>query len=163
MTTGITAAISIADYAAQIGRNIGCSRWIVIDQERIDRFADAIEDRYFIHVDPKRARAESPFGGTIAHGFLSLSLLSTMMEDVRPEFREPLISINYGIDRVRFLSPVPAGSRVRGCFTLSDMNERRSGEYQLRHQVTVEIEGGKRPALIADWLTMLMVRDDGPS
>lgn len=150
--------IPIAEFAREVGYEIGCSGWLVVGQDRIDRFADAIEDRYFIHVDPDRARSEGPFGGTIAHGFLSLSLLSAMAYEVQPAFREPVVSINYGLDRVRFLAPVPAGKRVRGRFTLTGMSERKPGQYILRYQVTVEIEGSERPALVADWLTLQATR-----
>lgn len=159
MTNDTGETVPIAEFAREVGREIGCSRWFVVDQDRIDRFADAIEDRYFLHVDPERARVDSPFGGTIAHGFLSLSLLSAMAGDVQPEFREPAISINYGLDRVRFLSPVPAGKRVRGRFTLAEMSERKPGQYLLRYHVIVEIEGSGRPALFAEWLAMQMIHN----
>ena len=126
------------------------SRWLTIDQARIDAFAEVIEDHQFIHVDPARA-AETRFGGTIAHGFLTLSLLSAMAYDAIP--LTDALSVNYGFDRIRFLSPVPAGARVRGRFTLAEVEERAPGERTLRWDVSVEVEGSERPALVARWLS----------
>ena len=126
------------------------SRWFVIDQARIDAFADVIEDHQFIHVDPERAAA-TRFGGTIAHGFLTLSMLSAMAYDAIP--LTEALSVNYGFDRIRFLSPVPAGARVRGRFTVARIEERAPGETTLHWDVTVEVEGAGRPALAARWLS----------
>ena len=151
--------VSISAFALRAGEEIGVSRWFLVDQGRIDRFAVAVEDHQFIHVDPERAHVETPFGGTIAHGFLCLSLLSAMAYDVLPRFREPLISVNYGLDRLRFLAPVSAGERICGRFVLAEALERKPGGFRLRHEVTVEREGATRPALVADWITMLMVRE----
>ena len=131
------------------------SRWFVVDQARIDAFAEVCEDRQFLHVDPHAAR-RTPFGGTIAHGFLTLSLLSAMAYDAQPGAAPgapgQAMSVNYGLDRVRFLSPVPAGSRVRGRFRLAEREERRPGEVTLHWDVEVEIEGRERPALAARWI-----------
>jgi acyl dehydratase len=127
------------------------SRWFSIDQDRIDAFAAVCEDEQFIHVDPERA-AGTRFGGTIAHGFLTLSMLSAMAYDAMPLRGQ--LSVNYGFDRIRFLAPVPAGSRVRARFALAGSEERRPGETTCQWDVTVEIEGGgDRPALMARWIT----------
>jgi len=147
---------SIDEIKARIGSEVGVSDWILVDQARIDTFADVTEDHQFIHIDPEAA-AMTPFGGTIAHGFLSLSLLSRMAADamLRPENIK--MGVNYGFERVRFLSAVRSGSRVRGRFTLSSFEEKRPGQYQFVHVVTVEIEGEEKPALIADWIGMIFV------
>ncbi len=113
------AALALDALRARIGREAGASSWITLDQAVIDRFADLTGDRQFIHVDPGRAAAETPFGGTIAHGFLTLSLLSRMGAEALPPLAGRVRGINYGFDRVRFLAPVPAGGRVRGRFVLS--------------------------------------------
>ena len=147
---------SIEEIKAKLGQEIGVSGWILVDQARIDAFAAATEDPQFIHVDPEAA-AKTPFGGTIAHGFLTLSLLSRMAADVmlRPEGVK--MGINYGLDRVRFLAPVRSGKRVRGRFALTSLEEKRPGQYQFRHAVTVEIEDEDKPALLADWIGMVIV------
>jgi acyl dehydratase len=147
---------TLADINARIGEVVGVSDWITIDQERIDAFADATEDRQFIHIDPPEA-AQTSFGGTIAHGFLTLSLLSRMAADaiLLPEALK--MTVNYGLDRVRFLAPVRSGSRVRGRFTLDSVEEKAPGQILMRHSVTVEIEGEYKPALSAAWLALIML------
>ena len=147
---------SIEDIKSRIGQEVGVSDWILIDQARIDAFADVTEDPQFIHIDPQAA-AKTPFGGTIAHGFLTLSLLSRMAADamLRPEAVK--MGVNYGFEKVRFLAPVRAGRRIRGRFTLARFEEKRPGQYQFVHNVTVEIEGEDKPALIADWIGMIFV------
>jgi acyl dehydratase len=150
-------SVSFDDLKSRIGQEIGVSSWKVIDQDRIDRFAAVTEDLQFIHVDPQRALAETPFGGTIAHGFLTLSLLSAMGREALPTLRNRTMGINYGLDRVRFLSPVPVEARVRGRFTLSDMSMRSATQAMLRYRVTVEIEGAEKPALAADWITLAVL------
>ncbi len=142
---------------ARVGEEIGVSDWLTIGQDRIDAFADLCGDHQFIHVDPARAAA-TPFGGTIAHGFLTLSLLTWFAAGVRPRIEGTRRSVNYGLDRLRFVAPVPAGSRVRGRFRLTSLDERKPGEVTQHYEVTVEIEGaevesGGRPALVADWIT----------
>lgn len=140
--------------AAMKGEVIGVSAWEVIDQDRIDRFADLVEDHLFIHVDPARA-AQTAFGGTIAHGFLTLSLMTTFMASAGlPEPEGMLYNLNYGTDRLRFLAPVPAGSRVRAVFREMSFVEKRPGEWLETREMTVEIEGGDRPALICEWMTL---------
>lgn len=147
---------SIEEIKTRVGDEVGVSDWILVDQARIDAFADDTDDRQFIHVDPVAA-ARTPFGGTIAHGFLTLSLLSRMAADamLRPETIR--MGVNYGFDKVRFLAPVRSGKRVRGRFVLAAFEEKRPGQYQFTHQVTVEIEGEDKPALIADWIGMIFV------
>jgi acyl dehydratase len=151
------ASIKPADLASHVGKEIGLSNWIRVDQSRIDQFADVTEDHQFIHLDAERAAAETPFGGTIAHGFLSLSLLSRMAMDIAFVLDGMAMGINYGFDKVRFLQPVKSGSQVRGRFVLEDAVEKKPGQWMLRFGVTVEIEGSEKPALIAQWLTMQVV------
>ena len=147
---------SLTEIKSRIGDEVGVSSWIEIDQARIDAFAEATEERQFIHVDPQAA-AQTRFGGAIAHGFLSLSLLSRMGAEAMLMPHGMKIAVNYGLDRVRFLSPVRSGKRVRGRFTLDSLEEKVPGQILLRHQVTVEIEGETKPALSATWLTLLFV------
>ena len=144
------------EIRARIGTEIGVSGWLTIDQPRIDAFADATEDRQFIHVDPQAA-AQTPFGGTIAHGFLSLSLLSRMGAEAMLLPDGLRMAVNYGLDRVRFLAPVKAGGRVRGRFVLDSAEEKAPGQILMRHIVTVEIEGEAKPALSAVWLGLMFV------
>lgn len=147
--------LKAADYRARIGEDIGVSTWIEITQAMIDTFAETTFDPQFIHVDPERAKAEGPFDTTIAHGFLILSLLIRMGHEARPAIAGAKVQINYGFDKVRFLNPVPSGARVRGHFKLISAEERKSGETTFSHEVTVEIEGSDRPALVAEFLTRL--------
>ena len=145
---------SLDQIRAKIGTAIGTSDWIEVTQDRIANFAEATEDRQFIHLDADLA-AHTPFGGTIAHGFLSLSLLSRMAVDVMLIPDTTKMAVNYGLDRVRFLAPVRAGKRVRGHFTLDSADEKAPGQLLTRHTVTVEIEGEPKPALTAQWLGLL--------
>ncbi len=142
--------------AKRIGQEVGVSDWLTVDQARIDAFADATEDRQFIHVDPAAA-AQTPFGGTIAHGFLTLSLLSRMAAEsmVLPDSLR--MAVNYGFERVRFIAPVRSGKRVRGRFRLDSVEEKVPGQVLMRHTVTVEIEGEDKPALIAEWLGLMFI------
>jgi acyl dehydratase len=147
---------SLDEIRSRVGKEVGVSSWITIDQQRIDTFADATEDHQFIHVDPQAAKAAG-LGGTIAHGFLSLSLLSRMAADAMLVPDTTKMALNYGLDRVRFLTPVRSGSRVRGRFTLDSIEEKAPGQWLLRHTVTVEIEGEDKPALSAQWLGLMFV------
>jgi len=131
------------------------SDWFEVTQDQVNAFADVTKDHQFIHVDPERAKTESPFGGPIAHGFLTLSMLSYFGEQALPPFPKGVIGINYGFEKVRFLTPVRVGSKVRGTFTLASVTERKPGQYQLVQDVTVEIEGSQSPALIAQWLSLV--------
>lgn len=141
-----------------IGQDMGASEWFAIDQARINAFADATLDHQFIHVDPAKAKA-TPFGTTIAHGFLSLSLLpffqSTMQDLIIPAGLK--MGMNYGFDKIRFLSPVKVGSRVRGVAKLKDAVEKNPGQWLFTLEFSVEIEGESKPALISDWLLMYFV------
>jgi acyl dehydratase len=142
------------DIRSRVGEEIGVSGWLTVGQDRIHAFAEATEDKQFIHVDPQAA-AQTPFGGTIAHGFLTLSLLSRMAAETLLVPDTTRMVVNYGLDRVRFLAPVRSGSRVRGHFTLDCVEEKAPGQILLRHLVSVEIEGEDKLALSAVWLTLL--------
>ena len=145
---------SIEEIKGRIGSEVGVSDWILVDQRRIDAFAEVTEDHQFIHVDPAAAAA-TPFGGTIAHGFLTLSLLSRMAADAMLRPDNIKMGVNYGFEKVRFLAPVRSGSRVRGRFRLASFEEKRPGQYQFVHNVTVEIEGEDKPAVVAEWIGMI--------
>ena len=147
---------ALDEIRSRIGDEVGVSGWIMLGQARIEQFADATEDRQFIHIDPAAA-AQTPFGGTIAHGFLTLSLLSRMGAEAMLLPEGTQMAINYGLDRVRFLAPVRSGKRVRGRFTLDSVEEKGPGQILLRHSVTVEIEGEDKPALTAEWLGLMFV------
>ncbi|MCA0920464.1 MaoC family dehydratase [Pseudooceanicola nanhaiensis] len=134
-----------------VGQEVGTSRWFTMDQERIDQFAEVTEDHQYIHIDPARAK-DTPFGTTIAHGFLTLSMLSAMVIDGGPKLEGVTMGVNYGFDRLRFISPVPSGARVRGVFVLKAVEDKSPTEIQTTYTVTVEIEGQAKPALVADWL-----------
>ena len=143
--------ISPIELEALLGQEVGVSRWFLMDQERIDFFADVTEDQQFIHVDSEKAKA-TPFGGTIAHGFLTLSMLSAMVEDAVPLVKGLVHSVNYGFDRIRFVSPVNTGKRIRGRFELTKIDV-STGEINQTLKVTVEIEDSDKPALVAEWIT----------
>jgi len=147
---------SLNDIRSRIGEEVGVSSWLTIDQARIDSFADATDDHQFIHVDPAAAAAAG-LGGTIAHGFLSLSLLSRMAADAALLPEGLKMALNYGFDRIRFLAPVRSGKRVRGRFVLDSVEEKAPGQWLMRHNVTVEIEGEDKPALSAVWLGLMFV------
>jgi acyl dehydratase len=141
---------SLRELEQRVGEEVGVSPWIEVSQERIDAFAEAIEDFQWIHVDPARAQA-SPFGGTIAHGFLTLSLLSRLSE-MTFSFSDRRMGVNYGLNRVRFTSPVPAGSRVRARFKLLKFEPLDGNGVQVTWDTVVEREGSDKPALVAEWL-----------
>jgi acyl dehydratase len=139
-----------------IGADLGVSEWVLVDQRMIDAFAAVTSDHQFIHVDPARARAETPFGGTIAHGFLTLSLASRMAYDCIKEHPGQVMSVNYGLDKIRFLSPVHSGSRIRGRFTANGATRKSDTQLLQRFTLVIEIEGDEKPALMADWLSMVV-------
>jgi len=145
---------SIEEIRSRIGEEIGTSAWLTVGQERIAAFADATEDRQFIHVDPQAA-AQTPFGGTIAHGFLTLSLVSRMAAEAMLVPVTTRMIVNYGLDRVRFLAPLRSGKRIRGRFSLEAIEDKGPRQFLLRHGVTVDIEGEDKPALSAQWLVLL--------
>jgi acyl dehydratase len=150
-------SVSIEEFAGLAGRDLEPSDWIEITQERVNQFAEATNDFQFIHVDTEKA-AQTPFGGTIAHGFLSLSLLSYLNAQsvLLPEGVSVLL--NYGSDKVRYLSPVRVGSRVRSVQKIMDVTEKKPGQWLVKTAVTVEIEGGDKPALVAEILSMYIVQ-----
>jgi acyl dehydratase len=136
---------------AAVGTEMGVSDWTRIDQPMVDAFAKLTGDTYFIHTDPERAKREAPYGGTIAHGFLTLSLLANMAYQATPAVQGTKTGVNYGFNRLRFVAPVPTGSRVRGHFVLKAFDVQPT-RWQTTYEVTVEIEGGSKPALVAEWL-----------
>ena len=143
--------LSFEDLKKKIGLEVGVSKWFTIDQERIDKFADVTEDWQYIHVDPVAAM-NTLFNGAIAHGFLTVSLLSAMYYDAVPELEGSELGVNYGFDKIRFLSPVRVGSRVRGHFELIDIRKVRDLEVSTNWRVEVEIENFDKPALVAQWI-----------
>ncbi len=147
----------LEELQGKIGQEIGVSDWVECPQERISKFADVTEDHQFIHIDAEKAKMFTPFGGTIAHGFLTLSLLSRFGETGLPAIPGAKMGMNYGLDKVRFLSPVPCGAKVRGRFTLSSAQEKNPGQILLSYSVTAEIEGGEKPAMVAEWLMLIFV------
>ena len=147
---------TIEEIQERVGSEIGVSDWILVNQARIDAFADVTEDHQFIHVDQQRA-AKTPFRGTVAHGFLTLSLLSRMADGVMLHPESMRMAVNYGFDKVRFMGPVKSGKRVRGRFKMLSAEEKRSSQWQISYEVTVEIEGEEKPALIADWIGYMFI------
>jgi len=146
----VTRIENLAELKTQVGKEVAASDWFEVTQERINLFAEATEDRQWIHTDPQRAARESPFGGTIAHGFLTLSLLSELGKRAM-SVGGVRMGINYGLNRVRFVAPVPAGARIRGRFRLAAVED-ISGGVQATWGVTVEREGGDKPCCVAEWL-----------
>lgn len=147
---------TIEEIQERVGSEIGTSDWILVDQARIDAFADITEDHQFIHVDPERAK-KTPFRGTVAHGFLTLSLLSRMADGVMLHPESMRMAVNYGFDKVRFMAPVKSGKRVRGRFKMLSAEEKRASQWQITYEVTVEIEDEDKPALIADWIGYMFI------
>ena len=148
--------IALSEMPDRVGQTL-TGDWKTIGQDRIDAFADVTEDHQFIHVDPVAAK-DTPFGGTVAHGFLTLSMLSALVPADYPVPEGVAMGVNYGFERVRFMTPVPSGARIRAVMTLLAFEERRAKQYQSRWDVTVEIEGGDKPALKAEWLTLVFLR-----
>ena len=142
--------VDLAHLGGLVGREVATSDWLVITQDRIDAFAEATSDHQWIHVDSGRARAETPFGATIAHGFLTLSLLSALMRDA-VTVDGPRMALNYGLNRVRFVSPVPSGSRIRARVALATVDD-MGDSIQATWGVTIEREGGDKPAVVAEWI-----------
>jgi acyl dehydratase len=142
-----------------VGEPLGVSEWLRIDQARIDAFAAVTEDRQFVHVDPQRAAA-TPFGGTIAHGLLTLSMIVRLCWDFVPQVRGTRLVLNYGFDRVRFVTPVKVDSRIRARARLTAVNERKAGQVLVNMAVEIEIENEAKPALVADWLSLHLVEPE---
>ena len=145
---------TIEEIAALIGKEAGVSSWVMVDQDRIDRFAAATGDDQFIHVDPERARA-TPYGGTVAHGLLTLSLVPAMAYEALPSPQPVRMAVNYGYNRIRFTAPVRAGKRVRAHFKILGIHEVEPGRIDRSTEVTVEIEGEERPALVAEMISVI--------
>jgi acyl dehydratase len=148
-------AVERDEYIKMVGTEVGVSSWHLVDQQRIDAFADVTEDHQFIHVDPERAMRETPFGSTVAHGFLTVSLLSVFSYEALPKISGATRGVNYGFDRLRFIAPVRAGSRLRGRFTLMEAKPRGADVLESRTSVSVEVEGEAKPALVADWIGLI--------
>lgn len=144
------------DLANYVGKETGVSDWFLFDQERINQFADVTEDHQFIHIDPVAA-AKTPFGTTIAHGFLTLSMLSHLSASATIGVEGTVMGINYGCDKVRFLSPVKVNSKIRARVVLSEVTEKPGNRILMKNTITIEIEGEKHPALIAEWLIMAVL------
>lgn len=148
--------VAVTELTNHIGKSLGCSDWLLVDQQRIDLFAECTGDHQFIHVDPEKARL-TPFGSTIAHGFLSLSLLPMLMEPlmIMPEGLK--MAVNYGLDSLRFIQPVKVGSRVRLQLEVLDIHEKNPGQWLIKAKAVMEIEGQAKPAFIAEPLTLCFV------
>jgi acyl dehydratase len=155
----IGAPMALTEFMAGVGTDLGVSGWVAVDQDLIDAFAQLTGDLQFIHVDPARAAAEGPFGGAVAHGFLTLSLLPRMVMEVIRPVEGIAAKVNYGFDRVRFLSPVPSGARIRARVRRESAEEKKPGRLSILHTVTVEIEGKDRPAVSAEWLSLWTLED----
>ena len=150
--------LTMSNMKDRVGSELGVSDWMVVDQERINEFADCTGDRQWIHVDVDRARRESPFGGPVAHGYLTLSLIGPLSLDVGVVPSDAAAGFNYGLDKVRFLAPVPAGGRVRLRVVLDNVEEKNNGQLLVKTRNTIEIENSDKPALIADALALLVPR-----
>lgn len=146
--------VTLEEAQTFVGQEVGITQWLEITQDRVNQFAEATGDYQFIHIDQERAKAETPFGGTIAHGFLTLSLLSMLAAQTDTiKIQGSKVSINYGLDKVRFMSPVRVGKRIRAHFYLMSVTQ-KGENVLLKHKATVEIEGEDKPAMIAEWLGM---------
>jgi acyl dehydratase len=146
--------MSLDELKSYTGKEIGVSEWFEIDQDKINKFADLTEDHMFLHVDPERAKA-TPFGGTIAHGLLTLSMLPVMAYQAVPGVAGTRMGVNYGYNKVRFMAPVKSGKRIRGRFTVKGVDAQEGGRIQITQDIAVEIEGEAKPALAAEWVTMV--------
>ena len=148
--------INIEKIQEMVGKELGASNWMEIDQNRINSFAECTGDYQYIHLDEEKTRAEASFGGTIAHGFLSLSLLSKFANESSFEFSNKKIIINYGFNKIRFINPVRAGKKIRAKFILLEVSQRKNSQMLIKFEVTIEIEGEDKPAVFAEWLTLLV-------
>ncbi|MEH6367053.1 MaoC family dehydratase [Pseudomonas marincola] len=148
--------VPVAELANYVGKELGRSEWMNIDQERINKFADCTGDHQFIHVDPEKAK-QTPFGGTIAHGFLTLSLIPVLMESILVLPQGLKMVVNYGLDSVRFIQPVPVNSNVRLVVTMTEVTEKKPGQWLVKANAVLEIEGQEKPAYIAEPLSLCFV------
>jgi acyl dehydratase len=149
-------SLTLDEYRALVGQEVGVSDWIDVPQDKINAFAEVTGDHQFIHVNPELA-AQTPFGTTIAHGYLTLSLLSVMAYQAMPGIKGTRMGVNYGLNKVRFMAPVKSGKKVRGRFTIADVTQRPDGAWQTTVNVSVEIDGETKPALAAEWITLAFV------
>ena len=153
----MTKTMSPQEMTALVGQTVGTSDWFEVSQERINKFAEATGDFQFIHIDEEKAKL-TPFGGTIAHGFLTLSLIPVLTaESDCPRPANIKMAVNYGGNKTRFIAPVRSGKRVRGHFKLLELEEKRPGQWQQTMEITIEIEGEDKPALICEWITQIFV------
>ena len=148
--------LSVDQLNDYIGEEVGISEWLLVDQERINQFAEATGDHQYIHVDSERA-AQTPFGSTIAHGCLTMSLMVLMGYEGSTKLKNSVMGINYGFDKLRFINPVKVNSKIRGRFRLISAEEKNTNQWLLKHNITVEIAGEEKPALVAEWLGMTVV------
>ena len=148
--------LSVDQLNDYIGEEVGISEWLLVDQERINQFAEATGDHQYIHVDSERA-AQTPFGTTIAHGFLTMSLVVLMGYEGSTKLKNSVMGINYGFDKLRVINPVKVNSKIRGRFRLISAEEKNTNQWLLKHNITVEIAGEEKPALVAEWLGMTVV------
>ena len=151
---GPVRTMSLEEIKAYVGKEIGVSDWFQLDQEKINRFADLTEDHMFLHVNPEAAKA-TPFGGTIAHGLLTLSMMPVMAYQAMPGVSGTKMGVNYGYNKVRFMAPVKSGKRIRGRFTVKAVEPQSGGRIQIVQDVAIEVEGEPKPALAAEWITMV--------
>lgn len=151
---GPNKTMSLEEVQGYVGKEIGVSDWFAMDQDRISAFADITEDHMFLHVDPEAA-AQTPFGGTIAHGLLTLSMMPVMAYQAVPGISGTRMGVNYGYNRIRFMAPVKSGKRIRGRFVVKSVEPKEGGRMEINHEATIEIEGEDKPALVGEWLTMV--------
>lgn len=151
---GPVRSLTLDEIRAFIGEEIGVSEWFELDQDRINRFADLTEDHMFLHVNPEAA-SETPFGGTIAHGLFTLSMMPVMAYQAMPGVSGSKMGVNYGYDKVRFMAPVKSGKRIRGRFVVKGVEDKGDGRVQIIQSVIIEIEDESKPALAAEWITMV--------
>lgn len=151
---GPTRTMTLDEISTYVGKEIGVSDWFLLDQNRINGFADLTEDHMFLHVNPEAA-AQTPFGGTIAHGLLTLSMMPVMAYQAVPGVSGTKMGVNYGYNKVRFMAPVRSGKRIRGRFVVKALEPASGGRMQIVHDCTIEIEGEPKPALAAEWITMV--------
>ena len=151
---GPSSTMTLDEIRSYTGKEIGVSEWFELDQDKINGFADLTEDHMFLHVNPEAAKA-TPFGGTIAHGLLTLSMMPVMAYQAMPGVSGTKMGVNYGYDKVRFMAPVKSGKRIRGHFVVKNVEDKGDGRFALNQEVTIEIEGEDKPALAAEWITMV--------
>jgi acyl dehydratase len=151
---GPVRTMTLDEVRSFTGKEIGVSDWFKLDQNKINQFADLTEDHMFLHVNPEAATA-TPFGGTIAHGLLTLSMMPVMAYQAMPGVSGTKMGVNYGYNKIRFMAPVKSGKRIRGHFVVQSIEDKSDGRRQITHEVTIEIEGESKPALVAEWITMV--------